>query len=101
MAVLCLIVLPHILGGGIHFFFQFPGGYPQHTAADGRKLHQTVGGGYTYIVVVTDLRHQGFDVSIAGLGFLGEHHLDQLIQEDIFQSSLLISNNSGSSSIPF
>jgi len=69
-------VLFHFFFCQFHFFSQFPGGHPQHAAAQRTQLDQRVGGGYPDGVVFADLVHKGFNIGVGGLPFFGVDQLD-------------------------
>ena len=66
----------HFLPGNLHFLFQFPGGHSQHTGAQGRNLHQCVGGGHPNPVLLLQAIAGLFDVHIRRLRLLGVDNTD-------------------------
>ena len=78
----------HFLVGGFYFQLQFPGRHSQHAGSQGRKLHQTIGGGYPHGIVSADLIHKTFNVSVGGLIFLGVDHLD-VVEAQLLSGDLL------------
>ena len=82
-------MLLHFLFGDVNFLFQFPGGHPKHTAAEGAQLHQGIGGGDPDGIVAADFIRQSLDVLVGGDTLLGVDHLD-VVQLPLFADAALV-----------
>ena len=61
------------------FLVEFVGGHAQHTAAEGGKLDETIGGHNADGIILSHFVGEPFDIKVAGFVFPGVDHMTVVI----------------------